>query len=88
MKDISILQARVYGHILACLDKVGQEICQFSRMMQLYIFFSMQILKLHSILKLTLKLLDNFLSTVFLDTKINLNTPLYFLFHLWERKYK
>ena len=51
-------------------------------------FFSMQILKLHSILKLTLKLLDNFLSTVFLDTKINLNTPLYFLFHLWERKYK
>ena len=57
MKDISILQARVYGHILACLDKVGQEICQFSGMMQLYIiFFSMQILKLHTYIKVNLKI--------------------------------
>ena len=87
MKDISILQARVYGHILACLDKVGQEICQFSGMMQLYIFFfQCRFSNYILILKLTLKLLDNFLSTVFLDTKINLNTPLYFLFHLcWEK---
>ena len=85
MKDICI--TRVYVHILACLDKVGQEICQFSGMMQLYIFFfQCRFSNYILILKLTLKLLDNFLSTVFLDTKNKFeHAPLFLVSSLGEK---
>ena len=72
---------RVYEHILACLDSDwARNLTVFSDDAS---FFKADF---QTILKLTLKLLDNFLSTVFLDTKNKFeHAPLFLVSSLGEK---
>ena len=73
---------RVYEHILACLDSVwARNLTVFSDDASFFFKADFQ-----TILKLTLKLVDNFLSTVFLDTKNKFeHAPLFLVSSLGEK---